>query len=159
MEIPQELRSPVNKALHRLSMGDMTAGEMLSYLSDPRRKNTAFSRQIADRTVNFLLQEGFLDDLRYLKNILRRLDQALVGPRKIRAELTKKCFSARYIEAALEREIDYTDRARRLVSLRKDARELIGTPSGKKKLMDFLVRRGYDYGTASAALGMFSDEI
>ena len=157
MQIPKEIASPINKALYRLSMGDMTTGEMILYLTDPRRKNTGFPLEIAQRTVDFLVAEGMLDDKRYLRLAVRKLDESAVGPRKIREVLTRKKFPAAYVEAALNRSVDYTARAERLLRKKTGAFELAKTMPGKKKLTDYLVRRGYDYSTAIAAVNSISE--
>lgn len=157
MRIPEDLRSPVNKALYRLSMGDMTCGEMLAYLSDPRRKNTGFSTEIAERVVSFLVENALLDDKRYLRLAVEKLDNALVGPRKIREKLVQHRFPPRYVEAALARNVDYTRRAFKLLTKRAGASAQVKTPAGKKKLMDYLVRQGYDYSTATGAVNRFAE--
>ena len=159
MKIPEDLRSPVNKALYRLSMGDMTCGEMQKYLSDPRRKNTGFPEETAERTVVFLAENGLLDDKRYLRLAVEKLDRALVGPRKIRETLTKHSFPPRYVEVALARKIDYTRRAFKLLGTRAGAAEHVRTAPGKKKLTDYLVRQGYDYSTATSAVNRFSESL
>ena len=152
MEIPKELSPCVKKALSRLAIGDMTAGEMLEYLSDPYRKNTAFPPDTAERAVSLLIQEGFLDDKRYLRLMLRRLDARLLGPRRIREELVRHRFPSRYVLAALDRCVDYTERATKLLLKKPGACQISSTLPGRKKLMDYLVRQGYDYGTAKTAV-------
>ena len=156
MQIPAELSVCTKKALARLSMGDLTAGEMLAYLSDPRRKSTAFPKEIAERTVSLLVAEGFLDDKRYFRLFVKRLDEKGYGPRRIRQELSRHLFPPRYIEAAMEREVDYTRRALRFLQKKAGAAELAQTPAGRKKLCDALLRYGYDYSAAGGAVKLFS---
>jgi len=156
MEIPRELSSCMKKALFRLSMGDMTAGEMLEYLSDQHRKNTAFPTEIAERTVALLEQEGFLDDKRYLKLFVKRLDDRLLGPRKMKEELTRHRFPPHYVEAVLNRSVNFHRRAKKLLLQRRDLSALVSTPAGKKKLNDYLVRQGYDFSTARCAVDQIS---
>ncbi len=156
MEIPKELSESVKRALNRLSIGDLTCGEMQVYLTDRNRK-VYFSSEIAERTVCLLVQEGFLDDKRYLKLFVRHLDQKCYGPRRIRQELVRHRFSASYVDAALSRSINYCARAVRLLEKRPGATEHAKTPAGRKKLQDALVRYGYDYSTALAAVKQFSD--
>ncbi len=150
MEIPKEISSLVNKALYRLSMGDMTCEEMMVYLTDPKRKNTGFPKELAEKCVSFLVKEGYLDDKRYLKWIVRKLDRALVGPRKIRETLVRHRFPPGYVEAALNRDIDYVPRAQKLLESKKKPTE--NTMQARKKQMDFLVRQGYDWATARSAM-------
>ena len=157
MEIPKELSHCVKVALFRLSSGDLTTEEMQSYLSDPRRKNTGFPPEVACRTVELLTAEGFLDDKRYFLSYVKRLDEKLLGPRKIREELRRHKFPPSYIEAALGRKISYGKRARRLLEKKSGAERLKETPEGRKKLVDFLVRQGYDFSTAGSAVKQFSE--
>ncbi len=156
MQIPPEISSCVKKALSRLSIGDMTAGEMFSYLSDPNRKSTAFSEEIAERTIALLISEGFLDDKRYLKLFVRRLDEKGYGPRRIRQELVRHRFPPRYVEAAMNRNVDHSRRALRFLQKKAGADQNAKTPEGRKKLVDALVRYGYDYSTARGAVENFS---
>ncbi len=156
MQIPQGLSSCVNKALYRLSLGDMTVQEMMEYLTSPHRKNTGFSSEEAQRTAELLLAEGFLDDKRYLKVLLRRLEEKGFGPRRIRQELVRHGFSAALIQRVEERRVDYTARALRYLVQTKKAPPK--TAQERKKLMDSLVRRGYDYTTAAEAVRQITEE-
>ena len=158
MEIPQELSPCVKKALSRLSRGDMTCGEMLSYLTDPKRPYTAFSQQAAERTVALLQAEGFLDDKRYLRLAVQRLDAKLLGPRRIREELTRHLFPPSYVAAACERKVDYARRGEKLLGKKAGAKALAETPEGRNKLVAALVRQGYDFATARSAVRAFSRE-
>lgn len=155
MEIPEDLAPALKKALLRLSMGDMTAGEMMGYLTDPHRKATGFPEDVAERCTALLVGEGYLDDLRYLKLCLRRYDARLYGPRRIRQELVKHQFSQKYIEAALNRSVDLKDRAVKALVKREKAKRKETTPAENKKRIDFLVRLGYDFSTARDAVSRF----
>lgn len=157
MEIPKELSESVKRALNRLSIGDLTCGEMQAYLTDRNRK-VFFSQEVAERTVCLLVQEGFLDDKRVLKLFVRGLDEKCYGPRRIRQELTRHRFPASYVDAALNRKIDYSARAMKLLEKRAGAENLAKTPAGRKKLQDALVRYGYDYSTALGAVKKFARE-
>ncbi len=157
MEIPKELSESVKRALNRLSIGDLTCGEMQAYLTDRNRK-AYFAPEIAERTVCLLVQEGFLDDKRYLKLFVRHLDEKCYGPRRIRQELVRHRFPASYVDAALARSIDYLPRAVKLLKKKAGASELAKTEAGRKKLQDALVRFGYDYSTALGAVKQFSRE-
>ena len=158
MKIPEEIAPATKKALLRLSMGDLTGEEMRGYLTDPKRKSTAFSEEVADRCVALLVQEGYLDDLRYLKLCLRRYDGRHFGPRRIRQELGKRKFSQKYIEAALNRSVDWRARAVAALEEKTKGTALFKTPREAKKLLDYLVRQGYDYTTAKEALSRLAED-
>jgi len=152
MEIPEDLAPALKKALLRLSMGDMTAGEMMTYLTDPHRKATGFPEDVAERCTALLVGEGYLDDLRYLKLCLRHYDARAFGPRRIRQELVKHRFSQKYVEAALNRSIDWKARAVKALEKKVKTKQKDTTPAEYKKSIDFLVRLGYDYTTAKDAV-------
>ncbi len=158
MQIPVEIRSSVNKAMYRLSIGDMTCEEMLLYLTDPRRKNTGFDREIGEKTVQFLRENGFLDDRRYLKEIVSKMDRSCYGPRKIREILIRHRFPPSYVEAALSRNVDYDKRARKRLDQIPRAKEISQTEPGRKKLVDALVRYGFDFSSARGAVEDLSGE-
>ena len=157
MEIPKDLSESVKRALNRLSIGDLTCGEMQAYLTDGKRK-VYFSPETAERTVCLLVQEGFLDDKRYLKLFVRHLDEKCYGPRRIRQELMRHRFPQSYVDAALSRRIDYSARAEKLLEKKAGAEEMAKSPTGRKKLQDALIRLGYDYSTAYGAVKKLSRE-
>ena len=158
MKIPEGLHPCVNKALYRLSLGDLTCREMVEYLSSPYRNNTGFSEEDAQKTVRLLQEEGFLDDKRYLKNLVHRLDEKGFGPRRIRQELIRHGFSSSLVDRVGERKVDDTARAVHILKKDSKASHLVLTPQGRKKLTDALVRKGYDYGTAAEAVRQISGE-
>lgn len=157
MEIPKDLSFCVKKALRRLSMGDLTCGEMYFYLTDVR-KSVSFPPEIAERCVCLLTDEGFLDDKRYLKLFVRHLDEKKYGPRRMKQELVKHRFPPHYIEKVLARDLDYTKRALDFLKKKSGAEKLSASPEGRKKLQDTLVRYGYDYVNARAAVSVFSSD-
>lgn len=152
MEIPQELKAPLRRALARVEYSDITVGEMEKYLTDPRRRSTGFSPEIARRVIEILLEQGILDDKRSLRSAVRRLDKKLLGPRRIREELRLRLFPPAYVEAALARSVDYDARADRFLAAVPGAAEAALTPAGRKKLAGRLVRAGYDASAAYAAV-------
>jgi SOS response regulatory protein OraA/RecX len=131
---------------------------MFLYLTDPKRKNTGFDSERAKRTVELLSDEGFLDDKRYLKLLLRKMDLALFGPRKIRETLVRHRFPPRFVEAAMARSVDFSQRAILFLQKMGKAEELVQSPEGRKKLVDTLVRRGYDYSSARFAVDEISED-
>lgn len=152
MQIPEELQLPLKRAVARVEYSDLTVEEMRRYLTDPRRKTTGFSAEIAERVVAILVQNGLLDDKRTLRAFVKKLDARLLGPRRIREELQKHHFPPSYVEAALTRRVDYEARAEKLLGKTPRASELAETPQGRKKLVDRLVRAGFDYGTSYTAV-------
>lgn len=152
MEIPKELSPLIKKALSRLALGDLTEGEMLLYLTDPRRKACGFSEELAADAVELLVREGFLDDVRVLRLVLKKTADRSFGPRRVREELVRRRFTKRHIDAALRRPVDYKARATRKIVSDASFTKLLDTPATRKKLADRLVRLGYDYTTAFDAI-------
>ena len=152
MEIPERLSPLIKKALSRLALGDLTEGEMFLYLTDPRRRSCGFSEDLAKEAVELLVREGFLDDVRVLRLVLKKTADRSFGPRRVREELVRRRFTKRHIEAALRRDVDYKARAVRKILSDASFSRLPDTPETKKKLADRLVRLGYDYTTAFEAI-------
>ena len=146
-----EKKACLNKALARLGRGDLTARQMMAHLTEKRPGREPFSQEAAKETVRFLLQQGLLDDKRYLRLLLAKMDASLYGPRKIREELKKRKFSPALVERAFSRELDQAARAKTLLEKERKT-GLSQTPEGRKKLCAFLVRKGYDYAAANAAI-------
>ncbi|MBP5289384.1 MAG: RecX family transcriptional regulator [Clostridia bacterium] len=157
MEIPEDLKQPLQRALARVEYSDLTVGEMERYLTDPRRRSTGFSPEIARRVIDILTDQGFLDDKRTLKSAVRRLDAKHLGPRRIREELKRRLFPPQYVEAALARRIDYDARADRFLAAVSGAPALARTPEGRKKLAGRLIRAGFDSAAAYGAVNRLSD--
>lgn len=152
MEIPQELKLPLQRAVARVEYSDLTVGEMEKYLTDPRRASTGFSPEIAARVIAILREQGLLDDKRTLRAAVRRLDARMFGPRRIREELRRRLFSPAYVEAALARKIDYDARADRFLKTVPGAAALASDPAGRKKLAGRLARAGYDSASSFSAI-------
>ncbi len=146
-----ETKRCLDRALARLSRGDLTARGMLAYLVQKTPRREPFSEEVAAETVRILMRQGLIDDRRYLALVLEKADAALLGQRRVREELVKRKFSPALIERALSRERDETALAARLLQ-KENKLALLSTPEGRKKAIGFLVRRGYDYSAASAAL-------
>ena len=152
MKIPEDLQVPFAKGLARAEYGDLTAAEMERYLADPRRRSTGFSPETAARTVALLREAGVLDDKRTLRAMVRSLDRRLLGPRRIREELRRRLFPAAYVEAAMNREVDFAARAYDLLLKTPRAAETAQTPEGRKKLAARLVRAGFEPALAFGAV-------
>ena len=102
--------------------------------------------EAAERVVGKLRADRFFDDLRYASAFAR--DKSCLdgwGPVKIRHQLRGKGIDGAVIEAALAG-IDEEKADSRLLSLvQAKARSLSGDPEIRLKLIQFALRRGYEY--------------
>jgi SOS response regulatory protein OraA/RecX len=86
------------------------------------------------------------------------MDRSCYGPRKIREILIRHRFPPSYVEAALSRNVDYDKRARKRLDQMPRAKEISQTEPGRKKLVDALVRYGFDFSSARGAVEDLSGE-
>jgi len=101
---------------------------------------------VADQMLDSLLQDGFVDDLRYASAFARE-KAALTGwgSAKIRYALAAKRIPAEVVAQALE-EIDPArsdDRLHRLIQVKR--KSLGNDPQARVKLLKYALSRGYDY--------------
>lgn len=104
-----------------------------------------------------LAHQGFQDDARFAEAFVRSRAAAGHGPQRIRAELAARGLARSLIDDALQTIApDWLGLARSLISRRFPA---CGADSAqRRRAMDFLLRRGFEAGTARAALGAGRDD-
>lgn len=117
--------------------------------SDILRKGlSAFDgdREQASRLLESLIQDRFVDDLRYATAFAREKSRLTGwGPAKIKYMLVGKGIPKSVVEEAL-REIDPDEAQRKMRSvLEAKYRTLAGDPQEKFKLLKFGLTRGYEY--------------
>ena len=104
---------------------------------------------VADRTIARLNELGYLDDASYAHAYVEARMRRGYGPRRIRMELRRRGVANAQVEQALEAVVDADDRleaareqaARRWPRLQKES----DPRRRRKKLYDFLLRRGFGY--------------
>ena len=113
-----------------------------------RKAMTAFDgdREQASRMLDSLVEDRFVDDLRYATAFAREKSRISGwGPAKISYMLIGKGIPKDLVKEALK-EIDGDEADRRMVSvLETKYRTLAGDPHEKFKLLKFGLTRGYDY--------------
>ena len=127
--------------------------------SDLLRKLAAWGIASAEaqRIVQSLEAQGFVDDARYAEVFVRdKYRFARWGVYKIRMHLSARRISSSDIESAL-RSVDTDEYYSLLLSaLRSKARTLspdhLTTPEGRAKLMRFAISRGYESSLVSRAI-------
>ena len=116
-----------------------------------------FADDVVEDTVAALERAGMVDDAAYARAFVQsRFEARGYGPARLRQDLQKKGVARRTIDEALEALTDAEDmeaEAReqaakkwRTLSAEEDLRKR------KKKTMDYLVRRGFGFGTARDAV-------
>lgn len=135
-------------ALRYVAYRDRTAAEVR------RRLHKTYSEEIADEVVGRLKESGLLDDRAFAEAFAeRRFRQEGHGPVRVRADLLRKGVAPAVLEAALDTVFVEQDvLADRAVEVGRTWWErLSGEPDPmkrKKKVCDYLVRRGYPFDLA-----------
>jgi regulatory protein len=135
-----------SKVLDRLQ-AQCSKREYCSY--DILRKGLAAfdgDREQASRLLESLIQDRFVDDLRYATAFAREKSRLTGwGPAKIKYMLVGKGIPKSVVEEAL-REIDPDEAQRKMrYVLEAKYRTLAGDPQEKFKLLKFGLTRGYEY--------------
>ncbi|MFH0986306.1 MAG: regulatory protein RecX [Candidatus Omnitrophota bacterium] len=126
-----------------------------------------FSREIVDQALNDLRNQGILDDTMYAKELVTRLTLGkCVGRHKIAFDLKRHGISKKISDellGTLSAE-DETERAFEQAGLKWASWSSLDPQKRKKRLYDFLIRKGYDFQVAQDVLqklsrGTLDDEI
>ncbi len=116
-----------------------------------------FEEADVESAIERLVELGWLSDQRYAGALARTRAASGQGPGRIQAELARHGIDAESADEALAScEVDWSVRARELVVKRFGQAPLRGQPNERRALA-FLLRRGFDIGTARAAMRDSSD--
>lgn len=142
-----------DRVLNYLSYRARSESEIRQYL---RRKDVA--DDVADELVERLRRVGLVDDAAFASLWVRnRQATSPRGGRALRQELWQKGIARDVVDDALT-DLDETEQA--LAAARPRAHRLAGldAPEFRKKLTDFLLRRGFAYSVARATVAQVWDE-
>lgn len=135
------------KAMEYLARRARTVREVRQKLAQ-----RGFGEAVAEQVVSRLVERGHLDDEAYARAYARaRFETRGHGPQRIRSDLLRRGVPAAFIDVALEELVareDLMEAARRHAE--KRWQRLAGEPDPRKrrkKLYDYLLRRGYGYDT------------
>ncbi|WP_018127792.1 regulatory protein RecX [Balneola vulgaris] len=110
-----------------------------------------YSAQILDELIYELEQKGYINNHSFaVKYVHDKYEFNKWGPTKIRIELQKKKLSANIIEQALDEvfsEVDQIETIHALILKKKPALLRTEAFKRKKKIFDFLVRKGFSPNT------------
>lgn len=149
----EEKHVAMKSALHLLSYGPRSERELRDRLA-----KKSVRPEVRDETVARLRETGLIDDESYARTFVERRDRTSPrGRRLIGAELRTKGVSRPVADEATA-EIDEKQAAYRAASRR--ARSLTKLPFAdfRRRLGDFLVRRGFDYETAAETVSRLWSE-
>ena len=145
--------SPIQRALGLLTRREHSRKELLHKLAA-----RGVEAEAAQAAVGKLAEAGWQDDVRFAEALLRTRSQAGYGPVWIKAELGTHALGEAVVATALEEcGLDWAEVAASLLRRRFGAEG----PSGleqRRKAMDLLLRRGFGYEHAQAALAQLGDE-
>jgi len=139
-----ERNKAYDRAVRYLSYRSRSVAEVTRYLRD---KN--YGDPVIDDTVTRLLEQNYLNDLEFARAWLRNRER--FGPRgrqALRYELHQKGISDQIIDTVLA-DLDEEELAWAAVENKLPRWQNLPEQEFKKKLIDFLNRRGFDYLTAN----------
>ena len=121
---------------------------------------SGFDEDVCEKVIEELKKYGYVDDYDYALSYIN--DRVRLNPRSayaIRMELRQKGVKDSVITEALEEaDIDETGGIKRLIE-KKTGGDLDLDEKEKKRLIDFLLRRGYSYGKIKEAINHFYDDF
>jgi len=150
--LEEEKKKAKEKALRLLALRARSEQEMVSKLRDAGYDESLIGSVVGDlRRVNLLNDEEFARS--YAKS---RLTNRPVGERALQVELRRKGIAEATIEKVLGEA--YGEKSPRqlvqeLIEKRKPRYRNLDEKAAKKKLADFLLRRGFDWEIVSDVLG------
>ena len=134
-------QKPLDYALFLLGIRDQSVGEMIS-----KMQKKGYEKTETDETIKILIDKKFLDDKRFVDNLIRqRLEISNYGKQRIWQDLKKKFISDELIEEALSN-IEKDDEEEAAREAMKSYVRKRGKPTeykDKQKLIAHLSRRGF----------------
>lgn len=143
-------RKAWNRALHYLSSVMRTEKEVYDHLIEKE-----FTEASASKAVEKAKDYKFLNDREFAKAFVRtKINTTDKGPKVIRMDLEKKGVAEIYVSEAMKALTDELALDRAVTAAEKKGRHKKGESGGavKQRLLQMLLRKGYDHETASAAV-------
>ncbi len=146
----QELSKAKTVAFRLLKIRERSVFELRQKLTVKK-----ISKDVIDQVIDFLLAKKFLDDRTFARNWIRYRQARPFGSQRIRLELRQKGISEEIIVEELSAAFDGMDQSAMLEDLarRRAVRYKRDDPvSRKKKVFDFLARRGFNLDVIKRAI-------
>lgn len=137
--------------------GDYSAKALL------QKANLLFQadKQYNEPALDYLIERGIVNDLRYARRLTMSLSEKNIGPNKITEKLYVKGFSSQTIKecvSAIETsDEDYFDKALTL-KIRKFGEDPIDELKLKQKALRHLISKGFSYAIANKAVSHSNNE-
>jgi len=137
--LEEEEKRAQNLALRYLARFAVPAKKLISYL-----ERKGIDKPTAEKVAQHFQKEGYLNDFEYACAFVRRKKEKF-GSRKIFAELLKKGIPQEIASEALESFTEEEEREvlKNLISFYRQKNAQLDEDTFKKKLVGFLVRRGF----------------
>lgn len=148
----EERRAAKEKAMRLLAVRPRSNKEIADRLHQAK-----FPDKVIDWVIPELERVGLLNDLEFAKMFARsRMITKPVGEFLLRRELAQKGLSEEQIEAGVEEAYAETDElkvARNIATRRKKRYSALDEVKAKKRLSDFLIRRGFSWEIVKDIIG------
>lgn len=134
-----------DKAFHFIGYRPRSIEEVRTRLS-----REYYSLETVERVIERLIELGMLDDCKFAREFAEgRLRNRGYGPMRIRQDLRQKGISLQIIEAEISRAFEHTSpedlAAKAAEKIFRRLSRFSDTHIRKKKLSDYLLRRGFSY--------------
>lgn len=137
--------------------GDYSAKTLLQKANILFKDDTQFN----EPALEYLIERGIVDDLRYAERLTVSFSEKNIGPNKIKEKLYIKGFSSQTINECVNAiettEDDYFDKALTL-KIRKFGEDPIEDIKLKQKALRHLISKGFSYAIANKAVNYSSNK-
>ncbi|NQY88736.1 MAG: RecX family transcriptional regulator [Colwellia sp.] len=137
--------------------GDYSAKALLQKTNLLFKDDTQFNEPALD----YLIERGIVDDLRYAQRLTDTLSEKNIGSNKIKEKLYAKGFSSQIINECVSAikttDEDYFNKALTL-KIRKFGENPIEELKLKQKALRHLISKGFSYSIANKAVSHLGDE-
>lgn len=142
------MKKPLEYALFLLSIRDRTKGEIRQKMREKKYEESEI-----EETVRFLIQNSFLDDDRFVKNLLKSERAKSMGKFKLRQRLINLHFENETINQALSQLDSEYEKALDLAKKWKAKKPDLERQKMYEKLGRFLAGRGFEIDVVKKVLG------
>lgn len=137
--------------------GDYTAKTLMQKANTLFKEDTSYNEE----ALNYLIERGMVDDLRYAKRLTQNYSEKNIGPNKIKQKLYTKGFTSQIINECMESidntDEDYLGKALRL-KVKKFGEPPIVDEKLKQKALRHLIGQGFTYSIANKVINHSSKE-
>ncbi|MCL4491410.1 MAG: recombination regulator RecX [Nitrospirae bacterium] len=146
--LEDNLKSALKYAFKLLGYRDRSRKELYD-----RLVRKGFSQGVAEETVSYLEDRGFVDDAKLAEGLKRdAVERRHFGKRGVKACLVKRGISGDTADAVAGAEEEYTGTAQRLVEKRLRLLKGCGEETVKRRLWGLLARRGFSPDTIKTVM-------